>query len=114
MEINIENIERIEVVKLIGDMDASTTPQVQQEILPLVQPESKILLDMSQVAYMSSAGLRVLLLLYRQATAQEGKLILVGLSEDIRDTMSVTGFLDFFTAVDTTEAGLAELKESVA
>ena len=110
MEINIENLEEIQVVKLIGDMDASTSPQVQQEILPLTQPKSKILLDMSQVAYMSSAGLRVLLMLYRQATAQDGKLILVGLSEDIRDTMSVTGFLDFFTAADTTEAGLTELQ----
>ena len=114
MEIKIENLDQIEIVKLIGDMDASTSPQVQQEILPLARPGSKILLDMSRVAYMSSAGLRVLLLLYRQATARDGKLILVGLSEDIRDTMSVTGFLDFFTAVDTTEAGLAELKESVA
>ena len=112
MEINIENLEDVRVVKLIGDIDASTSPQIQQEILPQVQPKSKILIDMSQVAYMSSAGLRVLLMLYRQATAQDGKLILVGLSEDIRDTMSVTGFLDFFIAADTTEAGLSELKKS--
>ena len=114
MEIKIEDLEDIKVVKLIGDIDASTAPTVQQEILPLAQPQSKILLDMSQVLYMSSAGLRVLLSLYRQATAKNGKLVLVGLPEDLEDTMSVTGFLDFFTAVDTTEAGLAELKESVA
>lgn len=114
MEINLKKLQEIQVVELIGDVDASTAPKVQQQILPLAQPNSKILLDMSQVPYMSSAGLRVLLSLYRQATAQDGKLVLVGLSEDLQDTMSVTGFLDFFTTGETVEAGLAELKESVA
>lgn len=114
MEIKIEDLEDIKLVQLIGEIDASTASQVQQEILPLAQPQSKILLDMSQVSYMSSAGLRVLLSLYRQATAEDGQVVLVGLSEDLEDTMSVTGFLDFFTAVDTTEAGIDELQESVA
>ena len=114
MEITITKLEDIKVVELVGDVDASTAPQVQQKILPLAQPASKLLLDMSQVSYMSSAGLRVLLSLYRQATAQDGKLVLVGLSEDLQDTMSVTGFLDFFNTGDTLETGLAELKESVA
>ena len=114
MEINLKKLQEIQVVELIGDVDASTAPEVQQQILPLAQPNSKLLLDMSQVPYMSSAGLRVLLSLYRQATAQDGKLVLVGLSEDLQDTMSVTGFLDFFTTGDTLEAGLAQLKETVA
>lgn len=112
MEINIKNLEDIKVVELIGDVDASTASGVQQEIMPLAQLNSKILLDMTQVPYMSSAGLRMLLSLYRQATAKDGKLVLVGLSEDLQDTMSVTGFLDFFTTGATLEAGLAELKES--
>ena len=114
MEINLKKLQEIQVVELIGDVDASTAPEVQQQILPLAQPNSKLLLDMSQVPYMSSAGLRVLLSLYRQATAQDGKLVLVGLSEDLQDTMSVTGFLDFFTTDETVEAGLTQLKESVA
>jgi anti-sigma B factor antagonist len=112
MEINIKNLEDIKVVELIGDVDASTASGVQQEIMPLAKSNSKILLDMTQVSYMSSAGLRMLLSLYRQTAAQEGKLVLIGLSEDLQDTMSVTGFLDFFTTGATLEAGLAELKES--
>lgn len=113
MEINIKNLEDIKVVELLGDVDASTAPEVQEKILPLAQPKSKILLDMSQVLYMSSAGLRILLSLYRQTAAHDGKLVLVGLSEDLQDTMSVTGFLDFFTTGETQEAGLNKLKGSV-
>ncbi|MDZ7958801.1 MAG: anti-sigma factor antagonist [Aulosira sp. DedQUE10] len=106
MEINIKTIEDVKVAVLAGDVDASTAPSVTQEVLPLAQPESKILLDMTGVPYMSSAGLRMLLSLYRQVTAKEGKLVLVGLTEDIRDTMSVTGFLDFFTTSETLEEAL--------
>jgi anti-sigma B factor antagonist len=51
----------------------------------------------------------MLLSLYRQTTAKEGKLVLVGLTEDIQDTMSVTGFLDFFTTRETLESGLEAL-----
>ncbi len=114
MKINIKNLEDIRLVELIGELDASTAPAVQQKISPLARAKSKILLELRQVPYMSSAGLRVLLSLYRQTTAQDGKLVLVGLSEDLQDTMSVTGFLDFFTTGETLEAGLAELKELVA
>ena len=110
MNINTKTIEEITVVELAGDIDAKTAPEVQQQVIPLATPGSKILLDMSDVPYMSSAGLRMLLSLYRQTAAKEGKLLLVGLSEEITDTMAVTGFLDFFSTCDTVESGLAELR----
>ena len=106
MEIHTKSIADIKIVAIAGDIDANTAPKVTETILPLVQPESKILVDMTEVPYMSSAGLRSLLSLYRQTTAKDGKIVLVGLSEYILDTMSVTGFLDFFTVCDTVELGL--------
>lgn len=110
MDININTVEQITVVTLAGDIDASNAADVQKEVLPLVQAESRILMDMRKVPYMSSAGLRMLLSLYRQVTAKDGKVVLVGLSEEIRDTMSVTGFLDFFITCETVDSGLAVLK----
>jgi anti-sigma B factor antagonist len=59
---------------------------------------------------MSSAGLRALLSTYRQVTSQQVALVLVGLSEEIKDTMTATGFLNFFTVHDTVEIGLTALK----
>jgi anti-sigma B factor antagonist len=50
---------------------------------------------------LSSAGLRLLLVLYRELTARKGKLALLGVSEDIRTVMSHTGFLSFFTLVES-------------
>lgn len=113
MEINITSIDQITVITVIGDIDASTASTVQQEILPAAKEGSPVLLDLTQVPYMSSAGLRVLLSIYRQVIAQNIAFVLVGLSEEIQDTMSVTGFIDFFTICDTPEAGLNQLKNPV-
>ncbi|WP_210407614.1 anti-sigma factor antagonist [Hydrocoleum sp. CS-953] len=111
IEINIRTEEEIKVVELTGDIDANTAPKVSEQILPLTTPDSKILVDMTNVPYMSSAGLRTLLSLYRQTQAKNGKVVLVGLSEELQDTMSVTGFLDFFTTATNVESGIVTLKE---
>jgi anti-sigma B factor antagonist len=110
MDIAISKIAETTVVNLQGDIDASSALGVQEKVLPLAEPGSKILLELTQVAYMSSAGLRMLLSLYRQVTAKEGKLVLVGVAEEIKDTMEVTGFLNFFTTCDTLDSGMAALK----
>jgi anti-sigma B factor antagonist len=109
MEITVKSSGQVMVVEMAGDIDSNTTPQAQEQILPLVQPGAKILLDMSGVEYMSSAGLRMLLSTYRQVSRQNGGIVLVGLAEEIKDTMSVTGFLNFFMIRDTVDEGLKAL-----
>ena len=110
MEIATKTIDDITVVTISGELDGRTSPIAQAEIVPLCQPGTKLLLDMSQVTYMSSAGLRVLLLLYRQMTSVNGRIVLVGLSEELQDTMSATGFLAYFTTFDTIDTGVAGLQ----
>lgn len=110
MDVSVRKVAQISVVQLQGDIDASTALGVQERVLPLAEPGSEILLDMTQVAYMSSAGLRMLLSLYRQVSAKDGKLVLVGVAEEIKDTMEVTGFLEFFTTCDTVDSGMAALQ----
>ena len=105
MDIQINQQEEITLITLVGEVDASTAPKIQEEILPLAQSGTKMILDMTAVPYMSSAGLRLLLNLHHQTTANSAQLVLVGLSEELIDTMSVTGFLDFFTTRTTLSEG---------
>jgi anti-sigma B factor antagonist len=51
----------------------------------------------------------MLLSMYRQISRGDGGIVLVGLSEEIKDTMSVTGFLNFFVNCDTVDEGLQAL-----
>jgi anti-sigma B factor antagonist len=110
MNCRIDIIDAIHVVTLEGELDATTSPLAQREIMPLAGPERRILLDMSGVSFMSSAGLRLLLSTYRQATALGGVVALAGLSEELQDTMSMTGFLSFFTVHPDAPSGVAALQ----
>ena len=109
MEIREEKTGDITVFTIAGDIDGSTAPEAQEKIVPLAAPDAKIVLDMNAVAYMSSAGLRMLLVIYRTIVGQGGKVVLVGLSEELQDTMALTGFLDFFDHFDSLDDGLAAL-----
>ncbi len=109
MKIDIKGADGVSIVAVEGTIDGNTAPQAQDEILPLIQNGCRLLMDMSAVDYMSSAGLRIMLLLYRRVSAAGGKIVLVGLSEEISDTMALTGFLDFFATAETRESGLASL-----
>lgn len=109
MNIDVKAAGGVSVVAVQGSIDGNTAPQAQEEILPLIQKDCKLLLDMSTVEYMSSAGLRMMLLLYRKVSSVGGRIVLSGVSEDIKDTMELTGFLDFFTTTDTAESGLMAL-----
>jgi anti-sigma B factor antagonist len=111
MEINIKTLEQVTVVEISGEIDGKTAPQAQDQVLPLLQPACKVLLDMTRVEYMSSAGLRLMLTIHRQASSNKGRLVLVGLSSEIQETMSATGFLRYFTLQDSVTAGLSALKE---
>ncbi len=109
MKIDVNSVGGVSVVAVEGTIDGSTAPAAQEQILPLVTPGCRLVLDMARVDFMSSAGLRMMLLLFRRVSGTNGRIVLSGLSEEIKDTMSLTGFLDFFTTCDTVDAGLAAL-----
>lgn len=110
MKVTVKKVEQVSVVEIAGEIDSKNAPQIHEKISALIQPEAKILLDMSQVSYMSSAGLRVLLATYRNTSSQKAHVVLTGLSEELHDIMSATGFLRFFTIYETVEVGLEALK----
>ena len=97
------------IATLTGEIDGKTAPQVQFELIAALDNGKLLLVDMQEVSYLSSAGLRMLLLLYRQVAAKKGKVVLAGVSEEIRDTMSMTGFINFFTLADNRESGISAL-----
>ena len=111
MEINIRIIGEVTVVEVAGEENSATAPMAQEKVSPLAQAGGNMLVDMTKVTYMSSAGLRLLLSTYRQLAASGGRIVLVGVIEEIRDTMAVTGFINFFTIHDTLDEGLQVLQQ---
>jgi anti-sigma B factor antagonist len=101
MKVQVSEEDNISTVSLEGSIDGKTAPLVKEELRPTLDKAENVILDMSKVDYMSSAGLRLLLLIYREFTAKSGKLVLVGVSPDIQSVMSHTGFLNFFKLAGT-------------
>jgi anti-sigma B factor antagonist len=111
LQIDTETIDLATVVHFVGDIDGSSAPDAQAKILPLAEPGCKIVIDMGGVTYMSSAGLRLLLVTYRTIKGRGGEVVLTRLPDDLRDTMEMTGFLDFFQYFDSVDGGLSALAD---
>jgi anti-sigma B factor antagonist len=109
MGVIIKSVKGVTVMELAGSLDGKTAPEVQKHVIAGAEGQDKVILDMTAVNYVSSAGLRVLLLLYRQLKAKGGKIALVGTSEEIKDVMSNTGLINFFLIADSLESGIAAL-----
>jgi anti-sigma B factor antagonist len=101
MKLETSEDNGILTVRLEGSLDGKTAPEAREQLQRFLAANSKLILDLGNVDYLSSAGLRLLLVLYRELTARKGKLALLGVSEDIRTVMSHTGFLSFFTLVQS-------------
>ena len=107
MKLYVEDVGNVTVVSLVGELDGNTAPDAQSQVLDLMGPGVQILLDMTDLEYMSSAGARTLLLIHRQITQNEGDLILAGLNVEIADMLAATGFLDYFDVAASVDDGLA-------
>ncbi|HEX5120957.1 MAG TPA: STAS domain-containing protein [Pseudonocardiaceae bacterium] len=97
------------VITLCGELDSSTAPRTHGSLEELLPEEGTVVLDLSGMSYMSSAGLRVLLLAHRRAQRNGVGLVLASIPEEVRMTMSATGFLEFFTVAGSVAEGVGVL-----
>jgi anti-sigma B factor antagonist len=109
MELSKHMRDGVTVIELDGELDSNTAAGTRGGLDELLPEQGKVVLDLSRLSYMSSAGLRVLLLVYRQAQRTGVGLALAGLPDEIREAMSATGFLEFFTVAETVEDGVGAL-----
>jgi anti-sigma B factor antagonist len=111
MEVDVRKMDNTTIVAINGELDGKTAPEAQAKILPLAGGDVSLLIDMSQVGYMSSAGLRMMLLIYRQIGASGGSVALIGLTEEIEETMELTGFLSYFDTFDSVESAIEKMSD---
>ena len=106
MNVAISNKNNVVIITVEGSIDSKTAGEFQSTIMDGVSGTNKVILDLSKVNFVSSAGLRLLLMIYRQITSRKGKVVLVGVSEEISDIMEMTGFIKFFAFSDTMDEAL--------
>ena len=87
------------ILALEGRLDTTTAPRLQEILIPAFGESNEINLDFANLAYVSSAGLRVLLMGQKEAKKKSASMTLTGVSEEIMEVFEMTGFADMLTIV---------------
>ena len=81
------------VVTMHGRLNAASTEALQEQLLAHVDAgEKAILLDLAGVDYISSAGLRTLLIATKRMQANDGRLAICSLTDNVREVFRMSGF----------------------
>ena len=97
MEVKVIKDKKQTTAKLVGRLDTPSSIEVGKEIDALkADAASTIVLDCSEMTYISSSGLRLFLGLRKEAAEKGGKVIVRGINNDIRSVFMMTGFLNLF------------------
>ncbi|MBF0316693.1 MAG: STAS domain-containing protein [Nitrospirae bacterium] len=107
--VTLSTVSGVTVVAIEGSIDSNSVPNVQKQVFEGIEGKDKVVLDMKKVSFLSSAGLRMLMLIYRQLKSRNGKVVLVSVMEEIVEVMKMTGFISFFVIADNMDAGIKAL-----
>jgi anti-anti-sigma factor len=98
MNINVSESGKIKVVAVEGRLDTTNYNELEAVVTELISEGVKdVVFDLSELEYISSSGLRVMLLTLKKTSAAGGKLILCNMKEGIREIFEISGFTTIFT-----------------
>lgn len=102
MEINITDHKRCDVVSVTGRVDSFTAPRLGEALGEITNAgRFNIVIDMTAIEYVSSAGLRVLIDVQKTCKHfNRGEVILVGVPKPIYETLDLAGFVPLFKFSD--------------
>lgn len=109
---NLEQETRgdIAILRPIGRLDSATSPELERTVLERLEAGcNRLVFDLGDMDYVSSAGLRVILLAGKKLRASHGKLVLAGMRDVVRDVFEMSGFLSLFAVTPDLDDALQEV-----
>ncbi|HOW91947.1 MAG TPA: STAS domain-containing protein [Anaerolineaceae bacterium] len=102
MEISTSQFKHCDVIKVTGRIDSATSPQLAEAINRINdQGRYKLVIDFTDVNFISSAGLRVLIATLKNCRRyNRGDLVLAGMQENIHSVFDLAGFTSIFKIHD--------------
>lgn len=82
------------IIAVEGDLDTKTCPQFQEDIKDILGSGADVILECSALEYVSSWGLRMMLLLHKDLVAGGGSLTVRNVNANVREVLSLTGFVN--------------------
>jgi stage II sporulation protein AA (anti-sigma F factor antagonist) len=110
MSVQTERDGKIAIVRLIDRIDSSNAAEAEQAVREVLEArEAGLLLDLSELDYISSAGLRVVLVGAKGMRANGGRFAMSGMKPNIRQVFEISGFLSMLQVHDDRSTALQAL-----
>ncbi len=112
MEIKVEKKNAASVLKLSGRLDTGSATSLEEKLTTLIgQDETQIVVDFADLSFISSSGLRVLLMAGKKLKSTDGILVLSALQDHVKDVFDVAGFTMLFTMYASQEEAVKSLEK---
>ena len=97
MKINVQEIDGKLVAVLSGELDTAAAAEAEAALQPLHDSAGKdVIIDCTELEYIASSGLRLLLNILKKAKANGSRIVLKNVNEVFRDVLELTGFISLF------------------
>ena len=112
MEINTNEEKNALIVSIKGRLDAASSPEFEKEMKTFIAAGSNVfIIDLGELEYVSSAGLRSILVIARTLKAKEGQLLLAALKDVVKEVFDISGFGSIIPIYGSLDSALAEIKQ---
>lgn len=103
----IKRLDNAVIVVAQGEVTLAESPGFHQELVDLCESApGRLIIDLTNVAYMDSSGVGSLVDIYRKVRARGGKMALVGLTDVVRSLFEITKLDSFFSIYNTQQEAL--------
>lgn len=111
MKIAHQEKDGVICLTIVGRLDADSAPEAETTVKGFLKEGSqRLLFDLSQMDYISSAGLRVILMVIKELRTKKGKVVLCGLTPYVKEVFDVSNFSSIIPIADSVEAGLQQMR----
>jgi len=110
MEINTRKKDNVLVISLKGRLDAVTAPDFDKKLESLLsEGEDALIINFSELKYISSAGLRSILASAKQLKANGGRMLLAELRSPVKEVFEISGFYSIFQIFESEADALNQM-----
>jgi anti-sigma B factor antagonist/stage II sporulation protein AA (anti-sigma F factor antagonist) len=107
VNINTENKDGVAALRFEGNLDTNTSPQAQEALTAACDASEKVLVNFKDLDYVSSAGLRVLLIAAKKLKKTGGQMHICSLNETVNEVFEISGFSSIFSVFGDEDEALA-------
>jgi anti-anti-sigma factor len=109
LQITEATVDQKTVLRLTGRIDAGNAQKAESDLFQYLRPEGRLALDFSQVNFISSAGLRIFLMMAKKSKVMKGSLALFALPPVVKEVFEISGFSKILTIRDQEAEALQTL-----